>query len=119
MVDPDAPSRANPTVGQVLHWLVVNIQFNRIANGKTMAGYRGSGPPEGTGLHRYIFLVYKQPERLEPEEAVISKTSRNGRLNFKIRDYAKKYNLGEPIAANYYQAQYDDYVPILKAMTTD
>lgn len=119
MVDPDAPSRASPTVGQVLHWLVINIPLNRISGGRTMAGYRGSGPPEGTGLHRYIFIVYKQPAKIDPEEAVIGKTSRTGRLNFKIRDYAKKYNLAEPIAVNYYQAQFDDYVPILKAQTTD
>ena len=25
MVDPDAPSRKNPTAAQWLHWLVVNI----------------------------------------------------------------------------------------------
>lgn len=26
------------------------------------------------------------------------------------RDFAVKYNLGNPIAGNFYQAQYDDYV---------
>lgn len=31
------------------------------------------------------------------------------------REFAKKYNLGNPIAGNFYQAQYDDYVPILHA----
>ena len=34
-------------------------------------------------------------------------------LQFKIRDFAKKYNLGEPIAGNFYQAEWDDYVPKL------
>lgn len=41
--------------------------------------------------------------------------SREGRLSIKTRDYISKYKLGNPIAGNYYQAQYDDYVPILKA----
>lgn len=115
MVDPDAPSRADPARGQCLHWLVVNIPSNKISEGKTMVEYIGSGPPEGTGLHRYIFLLFKQQGKLEPEEAVTGKTSLAGRLDFSIRDYAKKYNLGQPVAANYYQAQYDDYCPILMA----
>ena len=29
MVDPDAPSRDNPTAAQWLHWLVVNIPGKR------------------------------------------------------------------------------------------
>ena len=29
MVDPDAPSRDNPTAAQWLHWLVVNIPGRR------------------------------------------------------------------------------------------
>lgn len=41
--------------------------------------------------------------------------SREGRLSIKTREYISKYHLGNPIAGNYYQAQYDDYVPILKA----
>ncbi len=32
---------------------------------------------------------------------------------FKIRNFAKKYNLGDPVAANFYQAEWDDYVPKL------
>jgi len=35
------------------------------------------------------------------------------RLQFSIHKFALKYNLGTPIAGNFYQAQYDDYVPIL------
>lgn len=32
---------------------------------------------------------------------------------FAIRKFAGKYNLGDPIAGNFYQAQWDDYVPKL------
>lgn len=34
-------------------------------------------------------------------------------FQFKIREFAKKYLLGEPLAGNFYQAMYDDYVPTL------
>lgn len=38
--------------------------------------------------------------------------TRTGRLNFSTRKFAEKHGLGHPIAANFYEAQYDDYVPI-------
>ncbi|XP_057367341.1 protein D3-like isoform X2 [Daphnia carinata] len=113
MIDPDAPSRANPTLGQVLHWVIVNIQGNAIKTGEVLAEYIGSGAPKGTGLHRYVFLVYKQPGPLNCDEPRISNRSREGRIGFSVRMFAAKYNLGQPIAANFFQAQYDDYVPKL------
>jgi hypothetical protein len=39
--------------------------------------------------------------------------SREGRINFSIRNFAVKYNLGQLVAGNLFQAQYDDYVPKL------
>ncbi|KAG5878105.1 hypothetical protein JTB14_017972 [Gonioctena quinquepunctata] len=118
MVDPDAPSRADPKVREVLHWLVGNVPGIDVAKGDAIAEYRGSGPPLGTGLHRYIFLIYKQKEKINFEEKKIIKTSREGRLNFSIKKFAEKYHLGQPISGNLYQAQYDDYVPVLQKETT-
>jgi phosphatidylethanolamine-binding protein (PEBP) family uncharacterized protein len=115
MTDPDAPSRKDPKFGEFKHWLVVNIPGLQINKGETLAAYVGSGPPKNTDLHRYVFLVYKQPATIAHSETPVSNSSTEGRRSFKIRDFAKKYNLGEPIAANFYQARYDDYVPILHA----
>ncbi|XP_050341435.1 phosphatidylethanolamine-binding protein homolog F40A3.3-like isoform X1 [Bactrocera neohumeralis] len=114
MVDPDAPSRAEPTLREILHWLVINIPGNKVAEGQTVAEYIGSGPPEGSGLHRYVFLVFKQPGKIESAK-FIPKTSREGRVKVTTRDSIAKHNLGDPIAGNFYQAQYDDYVPVLRA----
>lgn len=114
MVDPDAPSRKDHNLREILHFMVSNIPGKQVEKGDTLAEYIGSGPPQGTGLHRYIFLVYEQKGKLE-STMKIPKTSRNGRMNFSIRKFAKEHDLGEPIAANFYQAQYDDYVPLLHA----
>ena len=114
MVDPDAPSRKEPKLREILHFMIANIPGTDVAKGDTLAEYIGSGPPQGTGLHRYIFLLYEQKARLQ-SNLRIPKTSRVGRINFSIRKFAKENNLGEPIAANFYQAQYDDYVPTLHA----
>ena len=55
-VDPDAPSRADPKWGEWRHWLVVNIPGCEVSKGEVLSVYIGSGPPQGTGLHRYVFL---------------------------------------------------------------
>ncbi|XP_064550377.1 protein D3 [Drosophila montana] len=111
MVDPDAPSRAEPKFREILHWAVVNIPGNQLNEGQTLVEYVGSGPPQGTGLHRYIFLLYRQSQRIE-ESLHIDRRTRQGRLNFSAREFAAKHGLGKPIAGNFYEAQYDDYVPI-------
>ncbi|CAH0713926.1 unnamed protein product, partial [Brenthis ino] len=113
MTDPDAPSRQEPKFREWHHWLVGNIQGNSVATGDTLSAYIGSGPPPGTGLHRYVYLVYKQPGKLSFDEPRLTNTSGDNRGGFSIAKFAKKYNLGDPIAGNFYQAQYDDYVPIL------
>uniref|UniRef100_A0A1E1XFT1 Putative phosphatidylethanolamine-binding protein f40a3.3-like isoform 2 n=1 Tax=Amblyomma aureolatum TaxID=187763 RepID=A0A1E1XFT1_9ACAR len=113
MTAPDAPSRQTPKYREWHHWLVVNIPGCKVSDGETLSQYVGSGPPKGTGLHRYVFVVYKQPGKLSCDEKRLTNRSGDHRGGFKIRDFAKKYQLGEPVAANFYQAEWDDYVPKL------
>lgn len=67
----------------------------------------------GTGLHRYVFLIYKQNGKLTFAEPRLPNTSGENRGGFSIAKFAEKYKLGNPVAGNFYQAQWDDYVPIL------
>ncbi|XP_037040187.1 protein D2-like [Bradysia coprophila] len=113
MTDPDAPSRKEATYREWHHWLVGNIPGSKVAEGDTLSEYVGSGPPEGTGLHRYVFLVYKQNGKLTFDEQRLTNRSGDNRGCFKISKFAEKYNLGNPVAGNFYQAEWDDYVPIL------
>lgn len=95
------------------HWLVGNIPGNDVSKGETLSEYVGSGPPEGTGLHRYVFLIYKQNGKLTFDEPRLKNNNGDNRGGFSIAKFAEKYNLGNPVAGNLYQAQWDDYVPIL------
>ncbi|XP_050544055.1 phosphatidylethanolamine-binding protein homolog F40A3.3-like isoform X2 [Daktulosphaira vitifoliae] len=113
MTDPDAPSRKEHTYREWHHWLVGNIPGTEISKGETLSEYVGSGPPPNTGLHRYVFLVYKQPSKLTFDEPRLTNKSALNREKFSIHKFAKKYTLGSPIAGNFYQAQFDDYVPLL------
>ncbi|KAL3108687.1 hypothetical protein niasHT_017602 [Heterodera trifolii] len=65
--------------------------------------YMGPAPPQGTGLHRYTFLVYAQKEG-----TVVNGTQKPAeRANFHIREFAKEINAGSPLAGNFFNAQYD------------
>lgn len=112
MTDPDAPSRKEPKYREWHHWLVANIPEANVAAGDVLSQYVGSGPPPGTGLHRYVFILYKQPGRIAPDERRLTNRSAEHRGGFKARAFAAKYHL-TPAAVAFFQAEYDDYVPKL------
>lgn len=65
-------------------------------------------------LHVSHNAVYKQPGKLTWDEPKVGMTGK-GRNNTKAADFVTKYNLGNPVAGNFYQAEWDDYVPKLYA----
>lgn len=116
MVDPDAPSRENPKFREWHHWLVGNIFGGDMNKSEVLSDYIGSGPPKGTGLHRYVFLLYKQPEKCDfGKVPKLPNNSGDKRGKFSIAKFAQQFKLGTPIAGNFYVAKYDDYVPKLYA----
>ncbi|XP_073969147.1 protein D2-like [Rhodnius prolixus] len=119
MTDPDAPSRKDPKFREWHHWLVVNIPGSDVSKGEVLSEFISSAPPKGTGLHRYVLLVYKQKEKLTPDEPRLKNNSGSNRAKFSVSKFAKKYNLGEPVFGNFYQAEWDDYVPKVYEMLKD
>ncbi|XP_075144496.1 protein D3-like [Haematobia irritans] len=111
MTDPDAPSCKTPSFREYQHWLVVNIRGSAIDRGDILTAYVGSAPPQGTGLHRYVFLLFKQMEKLKFTEKHIPKNNGSNRGKFSTEKFIQKYKLGEAIAGNFYEAKWDDYVP--------
>lgn len=86
-----------------------------MSSGEARVQYIGSGPPQGSGIHRYIFLVFKQVNgKQEFDIPTTTNRSREGRLKTDTRKLIADYNL-KLIAGNFYFAQFDDYVPILHA----
>ncbi|EDW80759.1 uncharacterized protein Dwil_GK11700 [Drosophila willistoni] len=114
LLNPAPPVREELKFKELLHWAVINIPGNKVADGQVLAEYIGSVAQEGLGLLRYVFLVFKQTEKITTDE-LLPKGIRDLRRVIKTRDYIAKYNLGAPVAGNFFEAQYDDYVPILQA----
>ncbi|CAH0402668.1 unnamed protein product [Chilo suppressalis] len=111
--DPDNYNTTEPVYREWHHWLVGNIPGNKVSQGEVLSGYIGSGPPEGTGIHRYVFILYKQPGKINFDGTRLTNKSIDGRAAFSTKKFAEKYNLGAPVAGNFYRAQFDDYVPQL------
>jgi len=70
VVDPDALSRETHEFRNFCHFVVVNVpgvsgDHVDVHKGHTVVPYMGPAPPPKTGLHRYVFLVYKQPARYD------------------------------------------------------
>lgn len=94
--------------------MVVNIPGNDVNAGEVKWEYVGSGPGEGSGIHRYVMLLFKQLNGKQIFDLpVVAFNSRDGRRKTITRDLIAKYNL-EVTAGNLYFSQYDDYVPVIQ-----
>lgn len=113
--DPDAPSRDDPIRREFRHWLVVNIPGSNLTEGETVFQYIGSGPPKGTGYHRYVFLLFHQQDgKINFDSPYVSDHSSLNRASTSTKKLIDAYNL-KVVEGNFYEAQYDDYVPTLHA----
>ncbi|GAA5972327.1 hypothetical protein JCM11641_002410 [Rhodosporidiobolus odoratus] len=99
LADPDAPSREDPKWSPFRHWTLANVVPNQAA-GETLTTYLGPAPPAGTGPHRYVFLVYKQPVDHTPELGVDG----DERPSYDLASFVRKNEL-ELVGANFFLAE--------------
>ncbi|CAH0386238.1 unnamed protein product [Bemisia tabaci] len=124
LVDADVPSRKARAFAERIHWLVVNIPNNHIDEGEHVIEYIGPIVTPRSGMHRYIFAMFKQPGRIEYEKTKISAQSNRmsrDRLYFHIQEFAAYYRLHDPIAVNFFLGGWplDQPVPIVTLPTKE
>ncbi|KAL7266305.1 carboxypeptidase Y inhibitor, partial [Rhizina undulata] len=121
LTDPDAPSREDPKWSEFCHWIITDVKLpsiEQVAAAQTMDAtsvdipkakelvkYMGPAPPEKTGKHRYVFLLYRNgnsSRKLEPP----SERKKWGNHDYRkgARQWASKYGL-TLIGANFFFAQ--------------
>ncbi|XP_073825762.1 putative odorant-binding protein A5 [Musca autumnalis] len=110
MGSPDAPDTKDPRWAESIHWLVLNVPGNQVEKGELYCEYIGPFPPRNSGSMRYVYLVYEQPNKMDFDEKVIDPKDGAAHMNYKIKKFAEKYNLGRPVAGNLYRAQWDETV---------
>ncbi|KAJ7448692.1 PEBP-like protein [Mycena galericulata] len=67
MFDPDAPSAAQPTSSQFRHWVITGLKPTEdltapvLQTAPAANAYRPPAPPKGSGIHRYTFVLFREP----------------------------------------------------------
>ncbi|GAV04490.1 hypothetical protein RvY_14760 [Ramazzottius varieornatus] len=109
MTDLDAASRQDRSRGPINHWLVVNIPGKDVAKGDVITPYVGSRPSPNSGLHRYVTMIFKQQGKIDLSNGAFENL-KTARANFDLRKFTKDHNLSAPVAGNFYQAQYSNFL---------
>ncbi len=117
-LDLDAPFPSFSFLGPIAHW----IELDLVAVGSDVEGftpietknpsvipYAGPGPPPPSAPHRYVFLVWEQPENITTETGrkALSLPETPGvtsRMRWDQPAFEKALGLGEPLAVNYFTA---------------
>ncbi|KAH8042008.1 hypothetical protein HPB51_019749 [Rhipicephalus microplus] len=104
MVDPDAPSRKQPTKPSVstVHWMVLNANSDeKFHEGDEAVSYRGPKPPRGSGPHRYVLLVYCQDGQIL-SKADMAPSDRRG---YKLSTFGRKLKTKLAVAGAFFYAE--------------
>uniref|UniRef100_A0A8C5ZNW1 Phosphatidylethanolamine binding protein 4 n=1 Tax=Marmota marmota marmota TaxID=9994 RepID=A0A8C5ZNW1_MARMA len=115
MVDPDAPSRSEPTKRYWRHWLVTDIKFTCLSLSPP-AAYKPPSPPANSGFHRYQLLVYLQ-ERNEVLSLLPSESKSRGSWN--MESFLNRFHLREPEASTQFMTQNSHDSPMIQAFRGD
>ncbi|KAG0168887.1 hypothetical protein DFQ28_001611 [Apophysomyces sp. BC1034] len=104
---------ADAEVPLVRHWIAINVDglkpatsFKDVSPIHQYTPYHGPTPPAKTGKHRYVFMLYQQPQKSQVMLPVLEKPSLN-RAFFNINEFVETNKL-TPIAASYMLIEHQD-----------
>jgi hypothetical protein len=100
---------------QILHWLANSASLQNdssacpalnvsTSGGLVVTNYISPAPPVGSGIHLYVIMLFPQPGSFSPP-ANLSTANVGIDLNFHLKDYITSSNLGQPIAATFFEVQ--------------
>ena len=122
LTDPDARDRIKHEFREWVHFVKINVKGSDLdKSGDIIIEYVGSGPPQSSGLHRYVWLIFEQSQgKIDTDKCGQKKlkakgSNGEGRRKWKAREFVKNNKLGPLVAGTFYNAEYDDYVPKLYA----
>ena len=96
MIDPDAPTPDDPKFAYWRHWVVTSIPSGAsgIENGDTLTQYLAPGPKDDSKPHRYLFLLYREPEGAKkPGKADVGGEDFVDRRSFGAKEWVEKWGM--------------------------
>ncbi|KAA8544236.1 hypothetical protein F0562_022248 [Nyssa sinensis] len=98
MTDPDVPGPSDPYLKEHIHWMVTDIPGTTDSSfGREVVSYEMPRP--NIGIHRFVFLLFRQKRR---QTVIIPPPSRD---RFNTRKFAEENELGLPVAAVFFNCQ--------------
>ncbi|KAI3612240.1 pre-mrna branch site protein p14 [Moniliophthora roreri] len=106
IVDPDAPTPQNTSISQFRHFLGGHFQVNTSTSllmntSAALSDFVPPTPPDGSDPHRYVAVIYKQPDGFDTSATPLVNAS-TPRTNFNLTVFAERVGLGNPIAGNFF-----------------
>ncbi|KAF1912120.1 phosphatidylethanolamine-binding protein [Ampelomyces quisqualis] len=101
LIDPDAPTPADPKFSYWRHWVVINIPSTSSSssssdvteNGTTLTPYLAPGPKDESGPHRYLFLLFKEKDGWSLKKEDVGGVEFVDRRSFKAREFVEGHGL--------------------------
>ena len=99
LIDPDAPTPDDPKFAYWRHWVVTGIptpsgpEASAVEAGRTLTAYLAPGPKDESGPHRYLFLVFAEPEGLGLEKGDVGGEEFVERRSFRIDGFVQRHGL--------------------------
>lgn len=94
MADPDAPTPDDPKFAYWRHWVVSNIDLRESAStGKVLTEFLAPGPKDESKPHRYLYLLYREPEGLKLEKEDVGGEEFIQRRSFQVQEWVQKNGL--------------------------
>lgn len=85
--DPDCPSRVAHNMREFVHWAVINIPGDRICDGCEVLPYVPIAPPPGSGLHRFVFMLFQQYAIIEGDQLTECKDYFKSRCGLRTHEF--------------------------------
>jgi len=108
-IDLDAPFPAFAVLGPILHWLQTDLvptasgQLEVSNDVPAVLKYHGPGPPPLSPPHRYVFLLYEQPEGFERSKVGLPEVvGIRDVMRWNHEQFEKRTGLGKVVAGNYF-----------------
>ncbi|KAK1713478.1 phosphatidylethanolamine-binding protein [Colletotrichum lupini] len=98
LTDPDAPTPDNPQFAFWRHWVLPGLQ--PLSGGAVVAQtkpalteFLGPGPKDDSKPHRYLFLLYREPQGLDLKKEDVGGEEFVQRRSWKPAEFADKHGL--------------------------
>ncbi|PMD46792.1 PEBP-like protein [Hyaloscypha variabilis F] len=120
-LDLDPPFASFPFAGPINHWLQSAFRLsppsssspssannNLITTDPFIINYFRPGPPPGAGPHRYLFLLYEQPENFDVKDHAPKDGKEVGvlpRIRWDLEGWERRVGVGGVVAANWFRSK--------------